>query len=138
MWVSGRRGDRPWRVGIRDPRGPREKFFAAAEVEDRTFSTSGDYERFTVKDGRRYHHILDPRTGYPASECRSVTIMARNATTAEIMSKIVFIWGAERGLAFIAKQKDVDAVVVDAHNKVHISPGLAPHLIRISDPTDGI
>lgn len=137
MLVSGRRGDRRWRVGIRDPRGPRDKFFAAAEVENHTFSTSGDYERFTIKDGRRYHHIIDPRTGYPATACRSVTIMAKDAITAEVMSKIVFIWGAKRGLAFIAKQKDVEAVVVDAENKVHVSPGLEGRLIRISDPTPG-
>jgi thiamine biosynthesis lipoprotein len=137
MMVSGRRGDRRWRVGIRDPRGPRDRFFAAAEVEDHTFSTSGDYERFTVKGGRRYHHIIDPRTGYPATRCRSVTIMAKDAITAEVLSKIVFIWGAERGLAFVKKQKDVEAVVVDARNKVHVTPGLAPHLIRISEPTPG-
>lgn len=137
MWVSGRRGDRHWRVGIRDPRGRRDQFFAAAEVEDHTFSTSGDYERFTLKDGRRYHHILDPRTGYPATACRSVTIMAKDAITAEVLSKVVFIWGPEKGLAFVARQKDVEAVVVDAKNKVHVTPGLKPHLIRISDPTPG-
>jgi FAD:protein FMN transferase len=137
MWVSGRRGDRRWRVGIRDPRGPRGKFFAAAEVENHTFSTSGDYERFTLKDGRRYHHIIDPRTGYPATASRSVTIMAKDATTAEVLSKMLFIWGWEKGFAYLAKQKDVEAVVVDAHNQVHVTPGLATHLIRISDPTPG-
>lgn len=138
MWVSGRRGDRRWRVGIRDPRGPKERFFAAADVEDRTFSTSGDYERFTVKDGRRYHHILDPRTGYPASGVRSVTIMAKDAVTAEVLSKIVFIWGARRGLAFVAKMKDVEAVIVDSHNRVHVSRGLRKKLIQLAPPTDGV
>jgi len=138
MLVSGRKGDRRWRVGIRDPRGARDAFFAAAEVEDRTFSTSGDYERFTVKDGRRYHHILDPRTGYPATACRSVTIMAKDAVTAEVMSKIVFIWGAERGLRLVEKTPDVEAVVVDGENRVHVSRGLKDKLIRLSDPTPGI
>src|SRR5215471_1884710 len=70
MFCAGRRGDRPWRVGIRDPRGPRDSYFALAEVTDRTFSTSGDYERFTIKDGKRYHHIIDPATGYPATAVR--------------------------------------------------------------------
>jgi thiamine biosynthesis lipoprotein len=138
MWVSGRRGDRRWRVGIRDPRGPKDKFFAAAEVEDRTFSTSGDYERFTIKDGRRYHHILDPRTGYPASGARSVTIMAKDAVTAEVLSKILFIWGPKRGLALVAKMKDVEAVIVDGHNRVHVSRGLRKTLIQLAPPSDGI
>jgi thiamine biosynthesis lipoprotein len=138
MLVSGRRGDRRWRVGIRDPRGARDAFFAAAEVEDRTFSTSGDYERFTIKDGRRYHHILDPRTGYPATACRSVTIMARDAVTAEVLSKIVFIWGPRRGMRLIERTPDVEAVIVDAKNRVHVSSGLRGSLIRLSEPSEGI
>lgn len=138
MFVAGRHGDRRWRVGIRDPRGPRDKFFAAAEVEDMTFSTSGDYERFTVKNGRRYHHILDPRTGYPATGARSVTIMAKDAITAEVLSKMLFIWGPKRGLAFIAKMKGIEAVIVDRQNRVHVSPGLKKRLIQIAPPTDGI
>jgi thiamine biosynthesis lipoprotein len=138
MFVSGRRGDRRWRVGIRDPRGPKDRFFAAAEVEDRTFSTSGDYERFTVKDGRRYHHILDPRTGYPTTGVRSVTIMARDAVTAEVLSKIVFIWGVKRGLALVRRTPGVEAVIVDAANRVHVSPGLRGALKLLSPPTDGI
>jgi thiamine biosynthesis lipoprotein len=138
MYVAGRRGDRRWRVGIRDPRGPRDRFFAAAEVQNRTFSTSGDYERFTIKDGRRYHHILDPLTGYPASGVRSVTIMAPDAVTAEVLSKIVFIWGTRRGLALIGRLKDVEAVVVDARNQVHLSPGLRKSVTILSPPTPGL
>ena len=113
-------------------------FFAAAEVEDTTFSTSGDYERFVVKDGQRYHHILDPRTGYPAGACRSVTIMAKDAITAEgCCRRSCSSSGPRKGLAFVAKVPDVEAVIVDADNEVHVSPGLKPHLIRISDPTPG-
>jgi FAD:protein FMN transferase len=138
MFVSGRRGDRRWRVGIRDPRGPRDAFFAAAEVEDRSFSTSGDYERFTIKDGRRYHHIIDPRSGYPATAARSVTIMAPDAVTAEVMSKIVFIQGPARGLALVERMGDVEAVVVDRQNRVRVSSGLRGKLIRLGDPTDGV
>ena len=61
------------------------------------FSTSGDYERYVVKDGKRYHHIIDPKTGYPADKCRSVTVMAKDATTAEGLSKMVFIYGPQKG-----------------------------------------
>jgi thiamine biosynthesis lipoprotein len=138
MYVSGRRGDRRWRVGIRDPRGSRSDFFAMAEVEDATFSTSGDYERFVVKDGKRFHHILDPKTGYPAPKCRSVTVMAKDAVTAEGLTKGIFILGAEEGLKLIAKLPGVEAVVVDADNQVHVSKGLEPRLTIVHPPTAGI
>jgi len=74
MYVAGRRGDRLWRLGIADPRGSHDPF-ATVELADGTFSTSGDYERAFVRNGRRYHHILDPRTGEPARESRSVTLV---------------------------------------------------------------
>lgn len=138
MYVAGRRGDRHWRVGIRDPRGGRDNYFAFAEVEDHSFSTSGDYERFVVKDGKRYHHIIDPRTGYPADKCRSVTIMAKDATTAEGLSKMLFIWGPEKGLAALAKFPGVEAVVVGNDNKVHVSKGLEGKLKILHPPTEGI
>lgn len=124
MFVSGRRGERPWRVGIRDPRGGPETYFAAAEVTDATFSTSGDYERFFIKDGKRYAHILDPDTGAPAAACRSVTIMAADATTAEVLSKGVFILGPERGLALVESTPGAGAVVVDRDNQIHVSARL--------------
>ncbi|HMD35594.1 MAG TPA: FAD:protein FMN transferase, partial [Vicinamibacterales bacterium] len=66
MYVSGRKDARAWRLGIQDPRGPRDRTFAAIDLTDSTFSTSGDYERSFVKDGVRYHHIIDPSTGEPA------------------------------------------------------------------------
>jgi FAD:protein FMN transferase len=138
MYVSGRHGDRQWRVGIRDPRAGRDQFFAAAEVENHTFSTSGDYERFTIKDGKRYHHILDPRTGYPATGARSVTIMAKDAITAEVLSKVLFIWGPERGMKLIDTLPDVAAVIVGTDNKVTISKGLQGKLHIVKPPTDGV
>lgn len=137
MYVSGRRGDRKWRVGIRDPRGDRDDFFAVAEVEDMTFSTSGDYERFVIKDGVRYHHILDPATGYPAMKCRSVTVMAKDATTADELSKGFFVLGPEQGMALVEKLPDVEAVIVGSDNKVTISSGLEGKVTILHAPKDG-
>ena len=139
MYVSGKKGDRRWRVGIRDPRSKaKEDFFAYAEVEDRTFSTSGDYERFVIKDGRRYHHILDPRTGEPADACRSVTVMAKDALTADRWSKAFFILGPEKALAMAQKLGDIELVIVDKQNKVHVSKGLEGKLIIKHPPADGL
>ena len=64
LYVGGQKGKRKWRAAIRDPRGAPNEIIAILPLQDRTFSTSGDYERFIIKDGRRYHHILDPKTGF--------------------------------------------------------------------------
>ena len=124
LYVSGTKGDQGWRVGIRDPRGARDATFALTEIEDRTFSTSGDYERYMVSGGVRYHHILDPRTGQPARRSRSVTVMAPDALTADAWSTALFVLGADRGLELLAKQPGLEAVFVDAQNQVRVSPGL--------------
>lgn len=136
LFVSGTRGARAWRVGIRDPRGPPDRYFAAAEVTDATFSTSGDYERSFFKNGRRYHHILDPATGAPAMRTRAVTIMALDATTAEGLSKAVFILGPQAGLRLIEKVPGAGAVIVDAKNQVHISERLRGKVRILFPPTD--
>ena len=137
LYVSGRRGDRKWRVGIRDPRGRRDAVFAVAGVENRTFSTSGDYERYVVVDGVRYHHILDPSTGRPAPLTRSVTVMAKDALTADIWSTALFVLGPERGMALVERRRDLEAVFVDASNELHVSSGLRGTLRVLKSPTDG-
>ncbi len=138
MFVAGRRGERKWRVGIRDPRAERDVFFALAEIEDMTFSTSGDYERYVIKDGVRYHHILDPATGYPADKARSVTVMAKNATLAEELTKALFIMGPEKGIPWLETlDLGAEAVIVGPDNKVTTSKGLTGKLTIISQPTDG-
>ena len=136
LFVAGRRGDRPWRVGLQDPRGAPNTLFAAIELTDAAFSTSGDYERFFMRDGRRYHHILDPDTGEPALRSRSVTIMATNSTVADGLSTGVFVLGAEQGMALIEKLPDVEGVIVTSNNQVQVSSGLKGRLVLLKPPTD--
>ncbi len=135
LYVAGKKGDRPWRVGIRDPRSTRNAYFAAAEVADQTFSTSGDYERFFIEDGVRYHHILDPDLGRPARGTRSVTIMAPDALTADALSTGIFILGAKRGLEIVNAMPNVGAVIIEDDNTVHISPGLKDKVKVFRPPT---
>jgi thiamine biosynthesis lipoprotein len=138
LFVSGQRGDRSWRVGIRDPRGQRDATFAVAAVKDMTFSTSGDYERSVIKDGVRYHHILDPATGNPAMRSRSVTVMARDALTADAWSTALFVMGHDKGMALVEKMPDLEAVFVDSGNQIHISSGLQGKVFVLRQPTAGI
>jgi len=136
MYVSGHRGGRPWRLGIRDPRGPADRIFAALDLTDGTFSTSGDYERFFFKDGVRYHHILDLSAGQPARLCRSVTLVTDRAVIADALAKGVFILGPDAGMALIERTPGVQGVIVGAHNEVVISSGLRGKLMLLAPPTD--
>lgn len=134
LYAAGQRGDRPWRVGIRDPRGGPSDMFAFAEVEDRTFSTSGDYERFFMKDGVRYHHIIDPQTGRPARKSRSVTILATSAALADALSTAVFILGPEEGMALVEAHDGVGAVIVGADGSVGVSSDLKRRVRILRSP----
>lgn len=136
------RGKKPdgadWQAGIRDPRGPESKYFAKLSLSDHAFSTAGDYERSYVVGGKRYHHILDPRTGYPATACRSVTIWAPTAFLADAIDDAVFILGPKKGLELVESVDGVGAVVVDAKNNLWVSKRLQGKLELVAAPTDGI
>lgn len=133
LYVAGRADEGPWRLGISDPRGDPDESFATLELSDVTFSTSGDYERFFMHDGARYHHLLDPDTGWPARTCRSVTIVAKHAVLADGLSTGVFILGAEAGMALVERLPDVEAVIVSAANEVMVSSGIRTRL-RVRHP----
>jgi thiamine biosynthesis lipoprotein len=136
LYLGGRRGERPWRAGIQDPRGPANSSFASLDLTDAAISTSGDYERFFVRDGRRYHHILDPDTGEPAQGCRSVTIVAEHSALADGLATGVFILGADAGMALIERLPGVEGVIVAADNRVIVSSGLKERLALLRQPTD--
>ncbi|HEY0839843.1 MAG TPA: FAD:protein FMN transferase [Vulgatibacter sp.] len=126
LYAAGRRGGHAWTAGVLDPRDP-GSVVATLEIEDRAFSTSGDYERYFVKDGVRYHHVIDPATGRPATASRSVTALCPDATTAEIVTKPVFIKGPGEGIPYGASLGCV-VVVIDAAGELHVSGGLAGRL----------
>jgi thiamine biosynthesis lipoprotein len=126
--VGDRRG-RPWGIGIRDPR--REgQVVAMLPLEDAAVSTSGDYERFFERDGVRFHHVIDPKTGKSPSHVRSVTVVAQDGLTTEAFCKCVFVMGVKKGLNFIESKPGVDAVVVDDMGVLHYTTGLLDDVPR--------
>ncbi len=137
LYLAGRRGDRPWRSGIRDPRGPADRYFARVEVSDAAFSTSGDYEHFFLKDGVRYHHLIDPRTCQPARASISTTVLARSALDAEILTKAAFILGPDEGEVLV-KSFGAQAVWVLPDGGVRASPGIEPRLQRVNAADAGV
>ncbi len=107
--VGGRVG-KPWRIGVRHPR--REGLLRTLEVWDGAVTTSGDYEKYFIEDGVRYHHILDPSTGQPARGCISVTILAETAAEADILATGVLVLGPDRGARLVESLEDVGALIV--------------------------
>ena len=135
LYVAGSDGGKRWKLGIADPRGTHDPF-ATVQISDGTFSTSGDYERFFIKDGRRYHHILDPDFGEPAPGCRSVTLVSNKAVMADAIAKGVFIMGPEDGMKLIEQLPDVEGVIVTSDNQVLVSSGLKNRLDILKPPTN--
>lgn len=131
--------DHPWRVGIQNPRPeagtekPWEDIFASIELKDSAVSTSGDYQRFFIKDGKRYHHILDPKTGSPAeSGLISSTVIAPEGYLTDGLSTAVFILGAEEGIQLL-ESKGLGGVLVDAEKKVHITKNMRDKIDILND-----
>ena len=119
-----------WKVGIQDPRPltesekPWEDIFAVLHLEERAISTSGDYQRFFIRDGRRYHHILDPETGFPSeSGLVSVSVIAPEGYLADSLSTAVFVLGADKGMKLL-ELLGIDGVLVDADKNVMIGKNL--------------
>ncbi len=135
VMAGGHKSGKPWRVGIRDPRGEPDDFFATLEVTNASTSTSGDYERFFVVDGVRYHHILDPRTGMPSHGLRSVTTLSADATLADALSTAIMVMGARRGLA-LAESLGVGVVLVDDAGHVSVTPDLGERLVERHPPRE--
>jgi len=123
--LLGDRRGRPWMVGIRDPRNDGQVAISVPLV-DEAISTSGDYERFFDEDGVRYHHIIRPSTGVPASGVHSASVFGPDAVITDALSTSVFVMGVEQGLTLIGNLPDYESIVIDAAGKVFYSDGLAP------------
>lgn len=116
---------RKFSVGIQDPNEDIGNFIGVVKIYNQAVVTSGDYQRFVIIDGKKYHHIIDPRTGYPGeSDLRSVTIISNSGSEADALATGVFLMGLERGSEFIKNNKHLEAIFITNQNKVFISSGL--------------
>ncbi len=121
--LLGDRNGRAWLVGIRDPKDTKE-VIVMLPLQDEALSTSGDYERFFIEDGKKYHHIIHPTTGYSASKVRSASILASDSTTTDALSTSIFVMGASKGLELVDSLDGVEGVIVDQQGKLYYSRGL--------------
>jgi len=122
--LLGDKQGRPWRIGIQHPRRL-DEVLITLEVNGRAVVTSGDYERSFERDGRRYHHLFDPQSGYPADRCQSVTVLAPRAVLADALATALFVLGPEQGLQLLRNYPEVDALIVGADGRLYRTPALA-------------
>lgn len=135
LYALGERGDgKPWRVGVQDPL-TQQGMLATLDIADASLATSGNYEKFFTIDGKRYCHILNPRTGWPVEGMLSVTVLAETAMQADALATAVFVAGKERGLALVEQLPGVEAVLAsypaggdETHYTVIVSSGLRGRL----------
>jgi thiamine biosynthesis lipoprotein len=121
--LLGDRRGQPWMVGIRDPREEGQVAISVPLV-DEAISTSGDYERYFEEGDKRYHHIIEPSTGVPASGVRSATVFGPDAVITDALSTSVFVMGVDKGLRFIGTLPDYESIVIDEAGRIFYSDGL--------------
>jgi FAD:protein FMN transferase len=125
--VVARSDGAPWRVGVRDPRAP-QALLGALEVANGIVAASGDYERYFERGGRRYHHVLDPRTGYPAEGARGVTLVGARLEDVNGMGVAVMVLGRDEGARLVEATPGLEALIVDRDGALWLSPGLRGRL----------
>lgn len=113
----------PWTIGIADP-DKRNALFSTFNITNSSVATSGSYEKFVVIDGKRYSHTIDPKTGYPVSGIKSVTVIAKNAEIADALATPLSILGIEVGIDFINQLPNIDCIIIDDYNKIYHSKNI--------------
>lgn len=130
-------GKRPdgnlWNIGIRDPRVQQGQPIISAPIEDGCISTSGSYERYFEQDGIRYHHIIDPSTGYPVrNNLIAVSVFSNSATDADALSTASFVLGYEKATAALAELPGTEALFIFDDNSIRVTSGLQQHITMLN------
>lgn len=113
----------PWTIGIADPNN-RHQLFSTLNITDKAIATSGNYEKFVMINGKRYSHTIDPKTGFPVSGIKSVTIIAENAEIADALATPVMVMGVSVGLHFINQLPHIGCIIIDEANQWYASKNI--------------
>ena len=134
IYAMGRgREGKPWRIGVQNPDSERGTYLGIAEVVDRSVVTSGVYEHYFIKDGKRYHHIMNTRSGYPVDNgLESVTVISQSSLEADGFATTLFCLGKKDGIE-LGRKLDLRVIMVDSNHKVYVTPG-TKELFTITDP----
>lgn len=121
--------DRPFNLGVQDPKSEDGSILGYLQLSDKSLVTSGDYQRYFTQDGKRYHHILDPKTGYPVeNELSSVTIISDSSVVGDALSTACFVLGKDKGLELVNSLDGVEAIFIDHDDNLYFSEGFGTDL----------
>ena len=124
----------PWKVGIQNPFKPRGEYIGILSVKNKSVVTSGNYEKYFIKDGERFHHIIDPKTGYPSqSKIISATIISDNSIDGDGLSTGVYILGIDKALKIIEAIEGIDAIFITEDKKVYKTSGIDKNILTLTD-----
>lgn len=118
-----------WVIGVQHPREANE-IIRRIKLNGMSVATSGDYENYFEKDGVRYHHILDPKTGYPSRGLQSVTVVHKDNAFADGLATAVFVMGKEKGMNLIENLNDTEAMIIDEQGQIYYSSGFKKFLVH--------
>ena len=114
-----------WKIGIQNPQEQRGSYVGIIEVKDSSVVTSGDYERYFEVNGKRYHHIIDSKTGYPSdNELSAISIIAKSSTDSDALSTALFVLGREKSKEVLKELEDIEVLYVTKSDNIYISPGI--------------
>lgn len=135
IFVLGNKEDgTSWRIGIQNPFEPRGEFVGILSATNKSVVTSGNYERYFMKDGQRFHHIIDPKTGYPSqSKIISATIISDNSIDGDGLSTGVYILGVDKSLEIIEAIEGIDAIFITEDKKVYTTSGIYKNIFELTD-----
>jgi FAD:protein FMN transferase len=120
----GKRPDQTaWKIGLQHPRKP-ESILASFSLSGKAIATSGDYQKYFNHEGIRYHHILNPATGFPVTGGMSATVVAKTVMDADALATALFVMGAKNGLAVIDSLKDIEGLLINQDKSLYLSQGM--------------
>lgn len=121
-WGTKASGEK-WLIGIANPLS-KDKIFSWLPILESSVATSGNYEKFVIINGKKYTHIIDPRTGYPSAGINSVSVFAKSAELCDALATAIFIMGKNAGLSLVNQLGGTEVIIVDSANKIHKSGGI--------------
>lgn len=132
--IGNKSEDKPFNIGIQSPDENRNDYLGIIEAADKTIVTSGDYERYFIEDGIRYHHIFDAKTGYPyTTEVAAVTVVCENSMEADALSTILFMMPIHEGLEFVGTLDGVDCIYITKDMNLFFSSENLRHQFTLTD-----
>lgn len=135
IYALGEKSDgEPWRIGIQDPFSVTGNYIGVLNVKNKSIVTSGDYERYFMYKGERYHHIIDAKTGYPSkNEVSGISILSNKSIDGDALSTALFVLGVEDGTKLVNQLEDIDAIFITKEKEVYIQENLKDKFTLIDE-----